>query len=80
MLKVLNPSSENWAELLQRPVSDVASAVASVKPILEGVRKRGDVALFDFCEKFDKVRPTSLKVSLEELKKSAQEISSDLKE
>jgi len=41
---------------------DVGEALEVVRPICHAVRDRGDEAVLDFCEKFDKVRPASLRV------------------
>ena len=48
-----------------KPINDVSGIV---KEIIETVRKEGDEALFDYAERFDKVRLTSLRVSEEEIK------------
>ena len=44
--------------------TDVAGIVSG---IIDNVRKNGDAALFEYCEKFDKVRLDSLEVSAEEI-------------
>jgi histidinol dehydrogenase len=48
--------------LLPRADFDVAAAVETVRPICEDVRHRGAAALYDLGERFDGVRPTSLRV------------------
>src|SRR5690349_23050996 len=48
--------------LLPRADFDVAAAVETVRPICEDVRHRGAAALYDLGERFDDVRPTSLRV------------------
>ena len=45
-------------------VSDIVSE------IIADVRKRGDAALFEYTEKFDKVKLTALKVSEEEIEEA----------
>ena len=50
------------------PAVDVAGIVTG---IIEDVKARGDAALFDYCERFDKVRLTSLEVSAGELDAAA---------
>lgn len=54
-------------ELLPRAEFDVAAAVETVRPICEDVRHRGAAALYDLGERFDGVRPTSLRVPAEVL-------------
>ncbi len=44
--------------------TDVAGIVTG---IIDNVRKNGDAALLEYCEKFDKVRLSSLEVSAEEI-------------
>ncbi|MBR6633250.1 MAG: histidinol dehydrogenase [Clostridia bacterium] len=47
---------------------NIASNVeADVEKIIANVRERGDQALFEYCERFDKVTLTSLEVSEEEI-------------
>ena len=49
----------------KEPMTDVADIVAD---IIADVRARGDEALFEYTEKFDKAKLSSLKVSNEEIK------------
>jgi histidinol dehydrogenase len=49
-------------EVLPRAALDVAAAVEAVRPICDDVRDRGDAALLDLSERFDGVRPPSLRV------------------
>ena len=53
------------------PEVDVAGIVSG---IIEDVRARGDAALFDYCEKFDKVRLSALQVTPEELDAAAAQM------
>jgi histidinol dehydrogenase len=48
--------------LLPRAEFDVAAAVETVRPICEDVRHRGAPALYDLGERFDGVRPPTLRV------------------
>ena len=48
--------------LLPRAEFDVAAAVETVRPICEDVRHRGATALYELGERFDGVRPTTLRV------------------
>ena len=49
------------------PASDVEKSVSA---IISDVRARGDAALYDYTEKFDKVKLSSLAVSAEEMKEA----------
>jgi histidinol dehydrogenase len=51
---------------------------ASVRQILEEVRRRGDAALFDFTEKFDGVRLTALEVQSDEIAAAYERVDDDV--
>lgn len=52
----------------------------SVKSILADVKSRGDEALFDLSERFDKVKLTALRMSEEEKEKAVKKVPAELKE
>lgn len=56
------PSEEIFARVV--PTVDVAGIVAD---IIANVRQRGDAALYEYCEKFDKAKLTTLQVTAEEI-------------
>ena len=56
------PSEEIFARVV--PTVDVAGIVAD---IIANVRERGDAALYEYCEKFDKAKLTTLQVTAEEI-------------
>ena len=66
MIKIMKygevPNSEIFARSV--PKTDVAGTVAE---IIKNVRENGDKALFEYCEKFDKVQLSSLAVTKEEI-------------
>ncbi|NUP44405.1 MAG: histidinol dehydrogenase [Streptomyces sp.] len=49
-------------DLLPRADFDVEAALEAVRPICDDVRHRGSAAVLDFGERFDGVRPASLRV------------------
>ena len=51
-----------------------------VRNIIEDVAARGDEALFDYCERFDKVRLSALEVSAEEIEEATEAVSAELTE
>ena len=59
MIKVYNMSDIQSVEILKRDEKkcDVSKTVSE---IIDNVRKRRDAALFDYTEKFDRVRLSSL--------------------
>ncbi len=58
-------SLDTWLSRQQETLTNVSSAVQS---IIDEVAEGGDSALFDLCERFDKIRPQALRVSKEEIK------------
>jgi histidinol dehydrogenase len=60
--------------LLPRAEFDVAAAVETVRPICEDVRHRGAPALYDLGERFDGVRPTTLRVPADVLRAALTEL------
>jgi histidinol dehydrogenase len=57
-------------DLLPRADFDVEAALEAVRPICEDVRHRGSAAVLDFGERFDGVRPASLRVPQEALEQA----------
>lgn len=68
-LKELTTRNADTSEAIQEIVSG----------IIAEVKKRGDTALFDFTEKFDKVRPKALFIDTDELDKLAALVNADEK-
>ena len=56
------PSGEIFAR--ENPAANVSDAVSA---IISEVVKRGDAAVFEYCERFDKARLSSLEVTAEEI-------------
>ncbi len=52
---------------------------SNVRDIIAGVRRRGDAALYDYTEKFDGVRLTSLEIPEKKIEKAYHEIDSELR-
>ncbi|MEO5983533.1 MAG: histidinol dehydrogenase [Pedococcus sp.] len=65
--------------LLPRAELDVATAVETVRPLCEDVRHRGAQALYDLGERFDGVRPTSLRVPAEVLAAALDALAPDVR-
>ena len=81
MLQIIKyPDRAQWNEIIKRPVIDNRSLIPSVQTIINDVKGRGDGALLEFAEKFDKVVIKELLVTEEEINKSEELISSRLKE
>jgi histidinol dehydrogenase len=73
------PGRNQWDEILARPVLNFESLTNSVGTILHDVRKRGDVALIEYTEKFDKVKLSELRVSETEITSAKSLVPDNLK-
>ncbi len=74
-----NPDEKQWPELLKRPLQDNKALFPSVQKILNDISKRGDKALFEYTQKFDKVSLERFELEHEEIIASANIISDELK-
>jgi len=74
------PLREEWQQILKRPVFDTTTLFATVQEILDDVRKRGDKALKEITEHFDKVKLDTLEVTREEIAEAETQISMNLKQ
>ena len=66
-LRAAVPSAAEVRRLFPRAAVDVDVAVDAVRPVCDDVRDRGDAAVLDAAERFDRVRPASLRVPAEAL-------------
>ncbi len=79
-MKVLQyPKRDVWKELTERPNVDTLALAAVVDPIIQSVRKEGDIALIEFAKKFDDVELKEIKVSEEEIDKAEKLVDDELK-
>ncbi len=71
MIKIMKYGEVSPEEIFARGESsfDVADVVSE---IIENVKANGDKALFEYCEKFDKAKLSSLEVSAEEIEEAFQ--------
>ena len=74
--------SENQQEsLLERPaITEGANITAIVEGVIADVRTRGDQALLELTEKFDGVKPDSIKVGEEEVSAASERLSDEMKQ
>ncbi len=80
MQTYINPQLSDWSTLTSRPTKEVQDLQKIVFDVFGKIQTEKDQALFNFTEQFDKVRLTSLKVSLEEIEEAKSLISEDLKQ
>jgi len=74
------PARTEWASLLTRPTFDSTSLFETVQKILDAVRTRGDKALKEFTEQFDKVSLDTIEVTKEEIAEAEKLVSVNLKQ
>ncbi|WP_103339858.1 histidinol dehydrogenase [Amycolatopsis sp. CA-126428] len=68
------PTAAELRATLPRAEYDVDAALHHVRPVVEAVRDRGVEAVLEYTEKFDKVRPASVRVPRERLTKALAEL------
>ncbi len=73
LLPILAPE-EVSDEFMNRAETDVSNAGAAATKVIEDVRKRGDVAVLEYTEKFDGQKLDSLLVSRGEIENAYREI------
>lgn len=71
MIRILPYSKTNMEQIFAR-VNPEIDVTGIVKQIIAEVLMRGDAALFEYCERFDRAKLTALEVSGEELEEAMQ--------
>ncbi len=74
------PSKDELDALLRRPVRDASELNATVAAVLQEVRLKGDVAVREYEEKFDKVQLDDLAVSEAEMLAAEELVGNELKQ
>lgn len=77
MIKIYKYGEVEPAEIFARVVPEVDVA-GIVSDILTNVRENGDSALYEYCEKFDRVQLSSLEVSAEEIDAAFASVDAEL--
>ncbi len=77
MLRIIE--SKNAGSLLRRRAARMAEAEATVRPILEAVRKRGDRALAAYARRLDGLDRPTVRVPARELKRAATRLAPELR-
>nr|WP_158162903.1 histidinol dehydrogenase [Vibrio mimicus] len=74
-------SEAQQESILERPaITEGANITVAVAQVIAKVRSEGDAALFELTEKFDRVKPASLRVSREEMDAAAARLSETMKQ
>lgn len=79
MKKIINPSRNNWPEILKRPTQSVKDIEETVNQIFEEIRVKGNEAVTKYTELFDGIKLDNLKVDKGEVKDAKLGITQDLK-
>ena len=77
MIKVYNADEISIDKIIMRTEDDSHGVDEIVKAIIEDVRNRKDAALYDYCEKFEKVRLEDLAVSEAEIDAAVKSVPAD---
>ena len=75
----INPSENEWPEIIQRPVFDSKPLEEIVSAILHDIKLNGDEAVKKYALQFDKVQLNELKVNEAEIAESIALVSDELK-
>ena len=79
MQQFINPSKEDWEEILKRPTASFKELESLVENVFQKVQDNGDQALIDYTLEFDQVKLNSLTVSESEYVRAEQAVSKGLK-
>ena len=74
------PKPQEYDKILQRPSKSIDEIKPEILNILETVKNKKDTALYQFNQKFDKVKIDKLKVDNDEIEKAVTNLSQNLKQ
>lgn len=74
-------SEEQQDAILERPaIAEGANITAAVADVIAKVRTQGDAALLELTEKFDRVKPESIRVPSKEINAASERLSAEMKQ
>ncbi|HHG3067202.1 TPA: histidinol dehydrogenase [Vibrio parahaemolyticus] len=74
-------SEEQQDAILERPaIAEGANITAAVADVIAKVRTQGDAALLELTEKFDRVKPESIRVPSKEINEASERLSAEMKQ
>ncbi|BDP35617.1 TPA: histidinol dehydrogenase [Vibrio parahaemolyticus] len=74
-------SEEQQDAILERPaIAEGANITAAVADVIAKVRTQGDAALLELTEKFDRVKPESIRVPSKEIDAASERLSAEMKQ
>ena len=80
MKQYINPSSKEWAHLLERPNVSSSDLEVVVEEVFEQVKEKGDKAIKEYTQKFDKVSIQDISVTKIEIQLAENNVADKLKE
>ncbi len=75
----IQPDKSTWGTLLMRPALEQVELSAKVQEIMEAVRAQGEEAVINYTEQFDQVKLRSIRVTTDQIKAAADELTPALK-
>ena len=75
-----NPEPSTWSSLCSRPALDYQPLMSLVSEVFEQVSARGDSALIEYTQKFDRVELSDVAVSSQEVQEGIAQVSDELKQ
>ena len=79
MKTILYPKRDEWKEIVERPRLDVSQLTATVRSVLDDIKARGDEAVKEYEQKFDRVQLDTLAVSQAEMDEAETLVDAELK-
>jgi len=79
MKKIYNPAPAEWSAILKRPTQTVADIEGTVAEVFKAVQTKGDVAINEYTQRFDKVSLDTILVSENEIAEAQNLVSAELK-
>ncbi|MBM4951873.1 histidinol dehydrogenase [Vibrio parahaemolyticus] len=74
-------SEEQQDAILERPaIAEGTNITAAVADVIAKVRTQGDAALLELTEKFDRVKPESIRVPSKEINAASERLSAEMKQ
>ena len=80
MKQYINPSSKEWTHLLERPNASSSDLEVVVAEVFEQVKAKGDKAIKEYTQKFDKVSIQDISVTKIEIQLAENNVADKLKE
>ena len=79
MQQIRYPKKKDWTEILRRPTQTVGDIESIVETVFKDVQEKGDQAVMDYTEKFDKASLETIGVNQAEIEATSNLVSTELK-